>query len=104
MKAGKLNQLIKIYRIKQVQNELGEMVPCREFYTKAFASVTFTKGGEKYVSARFVSECEVLFTVRYREDIGATHEIEWNGRTFEVLAVLPIGNKDGIAINAKEQK
>lgn len=101
MRAGRLDRKITILERVIEKNSFGEHVASYDSLATVCAEAKPASGSERYVAQQFVAEITHIFTIRYRNDVTPLNRIRFDGRDFDILAVLEIGRREGLAINAK---
>lgn len=101
MKAGKLDRIIVLHASRPCRNEFGETMSKLVEIARLYAEVRQASGVERFVAQQAVAEVTTLFTVRWRHDISPICVIEFEGRFYDVLAVMEVGRREGLVINAK---
>lgn len=90
---GELDRRITLRNPSISTNDFGEKVRAYADVSSLWAKVDFVKGNEGDNSDRLESVKRVDFLVRYNTAIDEMSQITWDGDTFEVQAVLPVGRK-----------
>ena len=87
MRAGKLDQRVTIQTATVSYNSYGEPITTwADTYTDWAEAVT-TGGGEYYAAQKINASTEVLFRMRYTDDITVTNRIKWLSRYFSILSI-----------------
>lgn len=100
--AGELFQRISIESATESQDSTGQVV--RTWATLAGPSllparVESVGGGESIRGRQVMGETRMLFTLRFRADVRATHRVVYEGRRYPILrAADPYGDKRELRI------
>jgi SPP1 family predicted phage head-tail adaptor len=89
LQAGKLRHRIQIVKPDGVQDTMGG-VPQNEMsiIANVWADIQTLTGRDMLVSDQFMSEVNIQVTIRWRNDVDASCRIWFNGKTFQVTAVM----------------
>jgi SPP1 family predicted phage head-tail adaptor len=90
---GELDRRITLRTPSIATNDYGERVRTYADTSSLWAKVDYIKGKEGDEADKLASVKRVDFLVRYNTSITETSQIAWDGDTFEIEAVLPIGRK-----------
>lgn len=104
MKIGPLDRRISILRAVVVKNTLNEPIKSWPEFINVWASVTPISDGERYRAAGVGAEVTDRFQVRYSSDaatVGAKDRIDYDGKTYDITGVKPIGRRNRLEITAK---
>lgn len=88
MRAGELRQRIKIQDRVVARNGFGEEIATWSTLATVWASIETPTGGEYQAQDRAGAAITQQVTIRHRTGIEPTMRINWNGRLFEIAAVL----------------
>ena len=95
MNAGELNRRIVIK--EKTTTRLASGAESSSWTTKAncWAKVLQKKQDEETENDSFVLVDRLVFKIRYRNDLDTEMQIEYNGKTYEILAITEIGFRKG---------
>lgn len=105
MRSGELNRTIIIQRLvtPPTQDAAGQPV---ESWIKVHADdslaahVVPNRGGERFTAQQIVGKAVVVFKVRWRSDVDTKCRILYDGKTWDVLDVRPLGQREALEIDA----
>lgn len=106
MMAGRLDREITITgpRLnRDGQNDQAETFGPIADNPVVFADPVGVRGYERYIAQQFQGEVELLFMIRWRGDITSKNRILFEGREYDILALMEVGRMEGMAINAKSR-
>ncbi|MGE3623695.1 MAG: phage head closure protein [Bdellovibrionales bacterium] len=109
MRGGDLDRLITITRRTLTKNAIGETTEVfAALYENVPAKVTPNTGNSHFVAAQRSSEVELVMNIRWIYGtapavpaVTALDRVLFDGRDYEILAVLEIGRREGIALNVR---
>lgn len=64
-----------------------------EYYTEIWAESRYLKGKNFYAARANNLKTDIEFIIRFRPDIDETMRIIYNGKIFEIEAILPLDNE-----------
>lgn len=88
MRAGKLRHTITIQQRSDSQNSYGEQANTWTTFAEVRASVEPLQGREFFASQQMQAEVTTRFRIRYLDGVTADMRISYDGRTFDIQAVL----------------
>lgn len=88
MRAGRLNKKITIQQATDGRSTSGAVEPTWSTYAVAWASVEPATGREFEDSDQVNAEASIKFRIRYKSGITNKMRISWDGRVFDITAVL----------------
>lgn len=102
MNAGEFKHKITINRQVSTRGTAGALEKTKELLGIHKAGVKFLSGNETDVSQKQTARQKVRFKTRHIADLDEDCEIEWNGYTWNIDYIQPIGNTllGGHLINA----
>lgn len=90
--AGDFRHKVNIYTVAPDKDEAGFSKPKREHVLIAHAQVNFTRGYTMIVNNSDFEKAYVKFTIRRpRKEIRRNMEIDYDGKTFKIEYVNPLG-------------
>lgn len=93
-RAGELDQLITINREVRTSDGMGgDTVALTAVATDLFAHVRPRSGKEVGLHDRVEAAAMYLFVIRYRSDLQEDDQIVWNGKTYNIRAILTRGGR-----------
>lgn len=102
IRSGRLDKRITIQRKTLTDNEYGEPVETWADLVTLWAIYLPARGSERFAAQQQIAEIDTVFRIRYRQNITVTDRIIYNGRTYDIKAVVDMcGRKDGIELYAK---
>lgn len=101
MQAGRLDRRITIQTLTETQDSEGHPVKSWSALDTVWAQALPVRGGEQFLNAQKYAESEMRFQIRYRTDVTVKHRIVYDGKNYDILAVLEIGRRRGLNILAK---
>jgi len=88
MNAGKLRHVITIQSLSATADDLGGLTSRTVFADNVRASVAALQGRELYKAQQVVAEVTHMIDIRWMAGVQAKMTILFNGRLFEIVAVL----------------
>ncbi|MBZ5793913.1 phage head closure protein [Burkholderia contaminans] len=102
MKAGKLKERIVIERPSGEENENGEPLPDAWIeHSKPWADVLFVSGKEHVVSGAIRGATVASMRIRYRPGIDEQMRVRYDGRLYDITAVLPSRKRGHLDLSVK---
>ena len=102
IRSGRLDKRITIQRKMTIPNDYGELVETWVDLVTVWAIYLPARGSERFAAAQQIAEIDTVFRIRYRQGVTAMDRIVYNGRTYDIKAVVDMcGRKDGIELYAK---
>lgn len=103
MRAGTFDRLGYIQQEVVNRNGFGEDIITWTTFKRIWLSKQDLSGNERYVAAQFVAETDTLFKGHWHEGItGKMRLVVW-GKSYDILAAIEIGRREGIAISARSR-
>lgn len=84
MQAGNLDQQIKLFSVTESTPE-GELDLQYQYVCTVWSRIISQKGSEAFESAKLNAKETIRVLVRYRDDVTAKWQIEWQGRKYSVV-------------------
>lgn len=103
MKAGHLDSRITILRASMARNSFNEEVASWTPLAEVWAGAVPVSDGERLRAGETLASIKYRFTVRHSTMIAtvdARDRITYDGRTFDVNGVKPLGRREGYEITA----
>lgn len=102
MRGGNLDQRVRIYARRRVRDpSTGEWTETWDLMGEVWAERLDGKALERFATQQKVAEVECGFRMRYAPALMTItpdrHKLAWNGQDFEVLGVIPIQRRQGVA-------
>lgn len=104
IRAGDLNRRIKIRIPNFTRDNAGGIVNTNFDEFEVSAKYIPLTGKESVVGDQVAALIDAEFWIRYRSDIGAGHEVEMDGRIFDIYNANPINLREGLRIQATERR
>ncbi|KVL39793.1 head-tail adaptor protein [Burkholderia sp. MSMB1835] len=102
MKAGKLKERIVIERPSGEENENGEPLPgAWVVHARPWADVLFVNGKEHVVSGAVRGSTVASMRIRYRAGIDEQMRVRYDGRLYDITAVLPARMRGYLDLSVK---
>jgi SPP1 family predicted phage head-tail adaptor len=101
MRAGKMDRRIIIQRATVTQDDHGEPIETWATLDTVWAQYLPGGGDERYSGQQVFAETQCRFRIRHRAGIKPTDRVSYEGREYDILAVDPIGRREGLEIKAK---
>ena len=103
MRAGGLDQRVTIQTATTTYNSYGEPITTWADTFTDWGQVISTGGGEYYAAQKINASTEIVFRMRYTDDIATTNRIKWLSRYFNILMINHVdGAYRELLISAKE--
>lgn len=103
--AGALDRRVTLQRATVVRDPDYNSVVATEWNDVVAdipASVRQTSGNEYLEAGQIVAQRKVTFTIRWMSDVRVTDRIEWESRSYGVVAVNEIGRRRFLEIFAED--
>lgn len=94
MRAGSLRHLVTIQSYTEISNTFGEASKAWAEFSEAYANITPLKGTEKYLSKEKHATATHQVTIRYLDGVDTKMRIIYGSRTFEIVSVANVGERD----------
>ena len=102
IRSGRLDKRITIQRKTTTPNDYGELIETWVDLATVWAIYLPARGSERFAAQQQIAEIDTVFRIRYRQGVTAMDRIVYNGRTYDIKAVVDMcGRKDGIELYAK---
>jgi len=101
MRAGALDRRIEIQRAEVVQDEYGQPIETWVTVADCAAEVRPLKGIERFTAEQLAAHVDTRFRIRWLPDITPQNRIVFDGRAYDVQAVLELGRRDGLELLAR---
>ena len=101
LRAGRLDRRIIIQVATKSTGTAGGESRSWGTLATVWAEYKPVRGSESFVGVEHYAEAEVRFTIRYRNDVTPDNRITYDGKTYDIVAVLQIGRKEALDILAK---
>lgn len=103
MQAGKLDRRVVLQRFTETRDEYNE--PVQTWATLATRSASFEplSDGERLRSGQVGATATARFVIRYSTavaDLDAKDRLTFDGDTYAILHVKPLGRREGLEITA----
>lgn len=87
MRTGRLDRRIVIRSVQGATNKFGERVGVKTNIAQVWANIDRRGGSEPAKSEQDYPLRKVIFTIRYRDDVGPDDEVRWDGKDYEIQTV-----------------
>lgn len=87
MRAGQLRHFVALQRATQTQDAAGQPRTSWDTYANVYAAIEPAGGREFQIAGQTQAELAVPIRIRYTAGVRAEDRIRWNERTFEVVSV-----------------
>lgn len=102
MQMNEMREKIKIMVPIKEEGPFAPLEPEYELLYTLWAKTEFLKGQEFWVAKGVNSEHTVRFITRYKKGIDTTMAVEYEGKIYDIQAILPLTNqKRYMAIHCK---
>lgn len=92
------NELIQVYKPTETVNQYGARKETNSIYKTIYASVKYTSGNVQQGNYQSNDFTNVEFIIRYRNDISIDDQIKYNGNSYKIQFIEPIGRKDKLRV------
>lgn len=99
--ARRFNRCIRILTPTNVKNSFNETVTEWVQGGKVYAEVQQPSGNERYTAQQFIATIDAVFVIRWRPNLDAKSRILYDGREYDIKAVLEVSYRDALSINAQ---
>lgn len=102
---GKLDRRITLQRRTTAANAYSEPIETWTNLATVWASIDYplTGSGETFQDAINQAATSVIFTIRYRADVGFIERINYGGDTYDIERVSELGRNNHLQIHAKRR-
>lgn len=94
MESGRLRHRIRLETPASVQDGYGDPVPTWALQAVTWAEVSPLVGRERFAAQQVEGEVDHRVRLRYQAGLGPTLRVVWQGRRFDVKAVLNLGERN----------
>ncbi len=94
MRMGRLRHIGSIEEYVETKDDLGGYSKAWTEYTKVWCAIHPLRGDEKYVSAEKHATATHQVTIRYKSGINPKMRLISRDRTFEIISVINVGERD----------
>lgn len=98
IRVGELNRLITIKQPTFTQDGTGQEVPAWSNLASVYAKVKYDRGREGLSEDVEVNRLSRTFIIYFRDDVTEKMQIEYDGDTFDIIAINQIGYREGLEI------
>ncbi len=103
--AGRLRHLVTVEQNTGGQATTGEQIQNWTPFATVYAAIEPARGREFFSAGRIDAETTHLITIRYLAGLDETMRITWNGRVFDINAVVNVDERNrDMEITATERK
>ena len=93
-RAGQLRHRITLQSVSTTPDSSGDRVEAFATFATVWARVEPLTGREQFIAQQIQSETNYRVEIRYRAGVVATMRVLFGGRTFEVVSVLNVGERN----------
>lgn len=101
MIAGRLNEIIEIWRPTTTTNEFGEKEKTNSLIVTTRANVQNLNGSKLIENNEIVVVYNKVFTIRYYHNLTETDIIKWQGKNYKINTIEKRREYNDILINAE---
>lgn len=101
MMAGKLDRMIRLRTPTSSQDAAGQQNETMNTLADVPAQVIWLRGQEGFAASQKYAEAEVRFLIRHRTDVTPRCDVLYEGRAYDIMAVLEIPRRKGLDIYAR---
>uniref|UniRef100_A4WSA1 Phage head-tail adaptor, putative n=1 Tax=Cereibacter sphaeroides (strain ATCC 17025 / ATH 2.4.3) TaxID=349102 RepID=A4WSA1_CERS5 len=98
MQAGKFLQIIDIESVTSAVNEAGTPVQTWTHKDRLRAEVVSETAEEFIRSYGASEECVIVFRTRFQEGITAGDRVVFQGQSFNIKLIMPLGRRRGLEL------
>lgn len=102
MRIGPLREKITVQEYSATRDSYGGEVKTWATYATRWANVQSVSGREFFSSSQVNATVTTKFVLRYLEGLSTKMRISWDGRLFDIVAVLESGNDRMMTVMAEE--
>ncbi|MFC0198886.1 phage head closure protein [Paracoccus rhizosphaerae] len=104
MKAGKLTETIVLQSGGTTLNDYGTPIPDSNVTLAVVRAERIDQTTEEFLRAGGATDEEsVIFRIRHLDGIGNDDRVIWEGQTFNIRQVTPIGRRKGLDLRCTRQ-
>lgn len=100
MRAGKMDRPITIQQRGTTRGESGGEREGWSNFAQCFAEVKWDSGGESDVTHKRSAKQTVYFEIHWRPGVIPTMRVIYEGQTYDITDVQPIGRHEGLRLTA----
>lgn len=100
MRSGRLDRLITIQVKTSTEDSFGEMIETWATLAEVWAELKYLRGSEWFAAQQEGASVDVIFRIRYRDDVTPLNVIVYDSRTYDISAVLELGRREGLELYA----
>lgn len=100
MRAGDLDRRVTIQQRTDTQDSYGEPIAAWADLAEVWAQVTPVRGVERLTAEQLTSDVTTRFRIRYRAGITEQMRLSYEGRVYQIHAVLELGRREGLDLLA----
>ena len=98
---GNLNRRIEIFNELTQANSVGQQVKTRELFKRSWAAVDYQASDEPGTDEIKGTRQKLKITIRHLPGLNETQTIDYNGQTWEIISIKPIGRNEAQEIKAQ---
>lgn len=102
MRAAKLRHRIAINSVSTAKDSAGAASKATTLLANCWADVNESGGSENWADQNVLTTYDAVVTIRYRDDLAESMQIDHQGKTFEIKAIIdPYGIKEQLKLMCK---
>lgn len=94
MRTGQLRHFVRLERDDGTQDAAGQHRESWSTYASVYAAIEPASGREYQLAGQTQAEVNTPVRIRYLAEVKPKDRVVWNGRTFEIVAVLSKDERD----------
>lgn len=100
---GQFRHRLELQSVTETITTLGGVPESWETYATVYGAVAAISGNERFATGMLGGTVVYRILIRYRDDVKIKDRIVWNGRTFDIAAILDVsGERRWLRIEATE--
>lgn len=100
MRIGAMDRRITIRRKTVVTDDYGAEIETWADAVTIWAGVTALRGTERFAASQTMASVDTRFKIRWRNDITPLDIIAYDGREYDISAVIPLGRQEALELYA----
>lgn len=96
--AGQLDRRVTLYRMRTERLDTGEETHTPELYAAVWARKLDVSGNERWAGQQLAAEVDSRWIIRWRPDLSPLCELRFEGRRYDIVAVLEMGRRAGYEV------
>ena len=100
---GKMDRYITLRSVAVSVDAYGGRVEAFSDLASVWARITYKKGKEDFEGEKLTSVNNVIFTIRYRDDLSVENEIVYSSNTYKIENLTEFGRQEALQITTTQK-